>query len=73
MAINAPPGKDNLPDALEHKPAPPLPHERDESVGKAEDAPRKIIRQAKADVDSGKTATDRSEATDAAYRKQKQS
>lgn len=51
---------------------PPLPHERDESVGKADGAPRKVIEQAKADIDSGKTATDRGEATDAAYRKQKQ-
>jgi hypothetical protein len=58
--------------ALAGKRGPSLPHERDESVEKTDVAPRKIMQQAKADIDSGKVATDRSEAADAAYRKQKE-
>lgn len=49
-----------------------LPHERDESNGDVDAEPRAVIRQAKADIDSGKQATDRGEATDAAYRRQKE-
>jgi len=55
--------------------APRLPHERDESSDSAADVGRDqasgVMRQAKADVDSGKQPTDRSEATDAAYKRQK--
>ncbi len=72
MAIKPPRSDGKTRAAVEGTLAPPLPHERDESVGMADVAPRKIIRQAKADIDSGKSATDRSEATDATYRKQKE-
>jgi hypothetical protein len=71
MPIKLPKGEGKTRAALAGKRRPALPHERDESVGKNDVAPRKIMRQAKADIDSGKVATDRSEATDAAYRKQK--
>jgi hypothetical protein len=51
------------------RPAPRLPHERDESsdsggVG----TPSDLMRRAHDDAASGKTATDKSEATDAVYR-----
>ncbi len=51
--------------------SPRLPHERDESSDSGTSEPRDVIRQAKADLDSGKQATDRGEATDAAYQRQK--
>ncbi len=51
--------------------APRLPHERDESSDSGTGAPSDVMRQAKEDVDSGKRPTDRSEATDAAYQRQK--
>lgn len=57
--------------AQDGKKVPRLPHELDESSDSGTGAPRDVMRQAKKDVDSGKQATDRSEATDAAYRKQK--
>ena len=52
------------------RPAPRLPHERDESsdsggVG----APSDLMRRAHDDAASGKTVTDKSEATDAVYRR----
>ena len=72
MPIRSPKVEGKRRAALAGKRAPSLPHERDESVRKADVAPRKIMEQAKADIDSGKMATDRSEATDAAYRKQKE-
>jgi len=72
MPIKSPKAEGKTRAALARKRVPSLPHERDESVGKNDDAPRKIMQQAKADIDSGKVATDRSEATDAAYRRQKE-
>lgn len=51
--------------------APRLPHEHDESSDSGTSAPRDVMRQAKEDLDSGKQATDRGEATDAAYQRQK--
>ncbi len=50
---------------------PRLPHEHDESSDSGTGAPRDVMRQAKKDLDSGKRPTDRGEATDAAYRRQK--
>jgi hypothetical protein len=47
--------------------APRLPHERDESSDSDKNAPREVIRQAGKDVESGKRATDRSEAADEVY------
>ena len=72
MPIKSPKVEGKTRTARAGKRGPSLPHERDESVGKTDVAPRKIMQQAKADIDSGKVATDRSEATDAAYRKQKE-
>ena len=72
MPIKSPKVEGKRRAALAGKRGPLLPHERDESVEKTDAAPRKIMQQAKADLDSGKVATDRSEATDAAYRKQKE-
>jgi len=51
--------------------SPRLPNERDESSDSGRSEPRAVIRQAKADLDSGKQQTDRGEATEAAYEKQK--
>ena len=51
--------------------SPRLPHERDESSDSGKSAPREVMRQAKKDLEAGKQPTDRGEATDAAYRRQK--
>ena len=51
--------------------SPRLPHEHDESSDSGTSAPREVMRQAKKDLDSGKQPTDRGEATDAAYERQK--
>ncbi len=51
--------------------APRLPHEHDESSDSGTGAPSDVMRQAKEDLDSGKQPTDRGEATDEAYRRQK--
>ncbi len=51
--------------------SPRLPHEHDESSDSGKSEPREVIRQAKKDLDSGKQQTDRGEATDAAYQRQK--
>ncbi len=51
--------------------APRLPHEHDESSDSGTSEPRDVMRQAKEDLDSGKQPTDRGEATDAAYQRQK--
>jgi hypothetical protein len=51
--------------------SPRLPHEHDESSDIAAGAPRDVMRRAKEDIDGGKQQTDRGEATDAAYRRQK--
>ena len=55
----------------EGEPVPRLPHERDESSDSGTSEPRDVMRQAKEDLDSGKVQTDRGEATDAAYQRQK--
>jgi hypothetical protein len=49
--------------------APRLPHERDESSDSGTGAPSDVIERARDDVESGKSATDKSEATDAVYRR----
>ena len=51
--------------------SPRLPNEHDESSDSGTGAPRDVMRRAKEDLDSGKQPTDRGEATDAAYRRQK--
>lgn len=38
--------------------APLLPHERDQSTGSADEAPREVMRQAKRDLDAGLVDTD---------------
>ena len=55
--------------AKDGEPAPRLPHEHDESSDSGRSEPRDVMRQAHDDVESGKTQTDRGEATDEAYRK----
>jgi hypothetical protein len=57
-----------LPD-VHGRPAPRLPHERDESSDSGTGAPSEVMRRAHDDVASGKTGTDKGEATDAAYRR----
>jgi len=54
---------------LASRPAPRLPHERDESSDSGAGAPSELARRAHADAVSGKTATDKGEATDAVYRR----
>jgi hypothetical protein len=49
------------------RPAPRLPHERDESADSGTGAPSDVIQRAHDDVESGKAPTDKSEATDAVY------
>ena len=66
---NDDPGKTNS--AVQGEEAPRQPHERDESSDSGTSEPRDVIRQAKADLDEGKRQTDRGEATDATYQKQK--
>ena len=74
MPTSTPPAKKtDAPSSLTHaavggKPSPRLPHERDESSD-AGGASRPIIEKAGQDVAAGLTNTDRSEATDDAYRK----
>jgi hypothetical protein len=51
------------------RPAPRLPHERDESSDSGVGAPSDVMRQAHDDATSGKTGTDKGEATDAVYRR----
>ena len=51
------------------RPAPRLPHERDESSDSGTGAPSEAMRRAHDDAASGKPATDRGEATDAVYRR----
>jgi hypothetical protein len=57
--------------AVDGEEAPRQAHERDESSDSGTTAPRDVMRQAEADLASGKQQTDRGEATDAAYQKQK--
>jgi len=51
------------------RPAPRLPHERDESADSGAGAPSDLMRRAHDDAVSGKTETDKGEATDAVYRR----
>jgi hypothetical protein len=51
------------------QPAPRLPHERDESPDNGIGTPSDRMRRAHDDAASGKTDTDKSEATDAVYRR----
>jgi len=51
------------------RPAPRVPHERDESTDSGIGAPSDVMRRAHDDVASGKTGTDKGEATDAVYRR----
>jgi len=51
------------------QPAPRLPHERDESSDSGAGAPGELTRRAHDDAVSGKTATDKGEATDVVYRR----
>ncbi len=51
------------------RPAPRLPHERDESSDSGSGAPSEVMRRAYDDVVSGKPATDKGEASDAVYRR----
>ena len=50
-------------------PAPRLPHERDESSDSGTGKPSEVMRRAHDDVESGKSGTDKGEATDAVYRR----
>lgn len=49
------------------RPAPRQPNERDESSDSGTGAPSEVIRRAHDDVVTGKSGTDRGEATDAVY------
>ena len=49
------------------RPAPRMPHERDESSDSGTGAPSEVMRRAHDDVVQGKRPTDKSEATDATY------
>ena len=51
------------------RPAPRLPHERDESSDSGVGAPSDLMRRAHDDATSGKRGTDKGEATDAVYRR----
>ena len=51
------------------RPAPRLPHERDESSDSGVGAPSDLMQRAHDDAESGKTGTDKGEATDAVYRR----
>jgi hypothetical protein len=57
-----------LPDVA-GRPAPRLPHERDESSDSGVGAPSDVMQRAHDDAASGKTGTDKGEATDAVYRR----
>jgi hypothetical protein len=54
---------------VDGEPAPRLPHERDESSDSGTGAPSDVMRRARDDVESGKSPTDKSEATDEVYRR----
>jgi hypothetical protein len=57
--------------AVERRPAPRLPHERDESVERAPQAPHDSMRQAHEDLKRGLRDTDRGPVVDKVYRKLK--
>jgi len=54
---------------VDGEPAPRLPHERDESSDRSTSAPSDVMRRARDDVESGKSPTDKGEATDEVYRR----
>jgi len=51
------------------RPAPRMPHERDESSDSGVGAPSDVMRRAHDDAVGGKAGTDKGEATDAVYRR----
>ena len=51
------------------RPAPRMPHERDESSDSGVGAPSDVMRRAHDDAVAGKGGTDKGEATDAVYRR----
>jgi len=51
------------------EPAPRMPHERDESTDSGTGAPSNVMQRAHDDAESGKSPTDKSEATDEVYRR----
>ena len=51
------------------RPAPRLPHERDESSDSGTGAPSDVMRRAHDDAVSGKSGSDKGEATDVVYRR----
>jgi hypothetical protein len=53
------------------KPVPPLPFERDESIDSSDVKPRKVMKQAAADLSAGMQDTGRSAEMDATYKKLK--
>ncbi len=57
--------------SVDGRPAPRLPHERDESAdsGAGAGAPSELMHRAHDDVVGGKQGTDKGEATDAVYRR----
>ena len=55
--------------AVEGRPAPRAPHERDESSDSGTGPPSERMKKGHDDVVSGKTGTDKGEATDAVYRR----
>ncbi len=59
--------EDEIVSSADGKAAPRLPHERDESTDGAGSEPRESMRRAREDVESGKTASDRSEASEEVY------
>jgi hypothetical protein len=54
---------------VEGESAPREPHERDESADSGTGAPSDVVKRGHDDVVSGKTGTDKGEATDAVYRR----
>jgi hypothetical protein len=54
---------------VEGQSAPRMPHERDESSDSGTGAPSEVVRRGHDDIASGKTGTDKGEATDAVYRR----
>ena len=57
------------PNVAGRRATPRLPHERDESSDSGVGAPTDLMRRAHDDAASGKTNTDKGEATDAVYRR----
>ena len=55
--------------AVDGRPAPRAPHERDESSDSGTGAPSELMKKGHDDAVSGKTGTDKGEATDAVYRR----